>query len=108
MVEIVSDAKRKNEVFSIAGPDPVSYRRMVSMIKKEMGVKRVLIPVPITLVKAGAYITSHLMKTAWTKEKIDKLCMNKNLEEGNILKSQFNINPTRFNAGIKQLVRQER
>ena len=91
----------KNRVFEIGGPDRYTFDRIIDLIAKVLGRKRLKVHVPMLFMRLGAAVAETVLPVPPITR--DQLLM---LEEDNVTEEEtlsevFNIKPTGFEQGMR-------
>lgn len=96
--------KRIKGTFTIAGPDNISYIDTVKLLMKELKVKRLLLTVPLFMLRPVAYILNLFLKNPpvtpgqLANIQIDRVHnMNENIK-------LFDYHPVYLHQGVKELI----
>jgi uncharacterized protein YbjT (DUF2867 family) len=88
------------KAYTIAGPEPVSYREMVETILRVAGKRRLLLPVPIGLLRVVALVLGKLMdKPPIRLDQIQRLCEDKVFDISDAVRD-LDFHPISFEEGI--------
>lgn len=91
--------------YTIAGPEPLTYREMIETMLQEAGLKRMLVPVPLGLLRqaVGAYERlSHHPRVRL--DQIRRMEENKDFDISEA-RADLGFNPISFREGIRRKVR---
>jgi len=94
----------KNDIFEIGGPDTLTFKQLIELIAKELGVKRITVPIPVSLLVAGSWFYNRLAHQPWNKDKLLNLTKDKSMNITR-MRNEFGIQPIGVKEGIKELVK---
>lgn len=99
---IAKDYKQK--IFEIHGHEYVTLRRMITSIVKKLGVRRIIVNVPIWFLTATVAIQAKILpKPKFTVDQIKSLTSGEKFT-GDTWWQTFGIMPTKFEAGIAEMI----
>lgn len=88
--------------YTIAGPDPISYADMVRTIVRQMKRKRLLIPIPLSLVQAGVWTLGKLTARPRVRlDQVDRLSEDK-VFDISLARAELGFDPISFEEGIRR------
>jgi len=104
--KIVSGDAYFNEMYTICGPDQLTYEEVTRAIAREMGLWRPAFHMPMLFMKTAAKVMSALPKPPVT---LDQLIM---MQEDNIcstsdMREVFGIEPIEFREGLQKFIRKK-
>lgn len=104
LVMAVKDSKYSSEAYEIAGPEKLTFDEIIDTICKVLDKRRIKLHMPIPLLRPGALLMETFLPTPLITR--DQLIMLKedNVTQKNALKEVFNVEPTRFEEGIKSFL----
>ncbi|MBD3170474.1 MAG: NAD(P)H-binding protein [candidate division Zixibacteria bacterium] len=104
VVKRAEDINRNRSVYQVCGPEKLSYERIVRMIIRQMGKKRLVIHVPIGLVRLGVNISEKLnLPSPLSSEQLDML-LTGSVCDDNSFTEDFNINLVTLEEGMKEYI----
>ena len=85
-------SKAEDKTYLVAGPKEYTIRRLCEIISKNYGKNNIFIPIPIFLIRIGAYFNLILNKPFIYPDQISRL-ISKKSHDIQLLKDDFNFNP---------------
>ena len=85
-------SKAKDKTYIVAGPKEYSIRRLCKIISKNYGTNNIFIPVPIFLIRIGAYLNLIFKKPIIYPDQVSRLISEKS-HDIELLKNDFKFNP---------------
>lgn len=90
--------------FTIAGPDPITYAEMVRTMTRQMKVRRLLVPVPLALVRGAMALMGRVTKRPLlTADQIDRLREDKIFDITDA-RRDLGFDPISFEEGIRRKI----
>ncbi len=95
----------ENESFDIAGPHKLTYNRVLGIMCEELGIRRLRVHVPLSLVRPGVNVIERLGLPAPINSDELAMLLDENVvgDDGNALKRVFGLEPTPFRAVLQRI-----
>jgi len=95
------------KAYTIAGPEPISYKEMVETILRLLGKRRLLIPVPVSWLRLVALLLAKVMSHPPVRvDQIDRLLEDKVFDISDA-RRDLGFDPIPFEEGIRRKLRGE-
>ncbi len=107
-LQILWNEKSYGQAYNLGGADSIPFKDLVKAIKKELGIQKVLLPVPPFLVKAGAFLLEQFSpRPAFTVENVRNASIH---EQVDIQKAQqeLGFSPTPLAEALERVLREYR
>ncbi len=105
IVMAVKDSKYSNGSYEIGGAKRLTFNEIIDTICRVLNKRRFKVHIPIVLLKPGALLMETLLpKPLITRDQLIML-EEDNITKKNTLKEVFNIEPTKFEEGIRSYLR---
>jgi NADH dehydrogenase len=100
----LAEGRGVGRVYDLGGPETWSYRDLVLLLKRRMGVRRILAPAPSWLLLAGASLPRLVGKAPLvTATELRQVCMD-NRTDLSVLPREFGIAPARLEEKLNALL----
>jgi nucleoside-diphosphate-sugar epimerase len=97
-----ADAVRRD--YTIAGPEPITYAEMVRTMMREMKVRRLLVPIPLSFVRGAMGLMALVSKRPLlTSDQIDRLREDKVFDISDA-RRDLGFDPISFEEGINRKI----
>jgi len=93
------------KAYTVAGPEPISYRQMIETMLTEAGIKRPLIPLPLGLIRPiVSYYERHSRNPRIQMDQIRRMEEDKTFDISEAIRD-LDFHPVAFTEGIRRKVR---
>lgn len=93
--------------YTIAGPEPITYRQMIETMLREAGLKRTLVPVPLGLVRPlVAWYEKTVSRPRVRMDQIRRMEENKDFDISEA-RADLGFTPISFQEGMRRKIRGE-
>lgn len=104
VVKCAEDINRNRSVYQVCGPEKLSYERIVRMIIRQIGKKRLIIHVPLGMVKLGVNISEKLnLPSPLSSEQLDMLLTGSVCDDDSFAED-FHVNLVALEEGMKEYI----
>lgn len=102
IVRIVYSKNSINKIYEIGGAEEINFAELVSLISRELGIRRIKIYVPSFIGLATAAIFKKILKNPLiTKDQVVAFC-NDAVADMSSLRKDFDFKPITFEEGLKK------
>ncbi len=105
MVQCLNNEKALNQTIEIGGPEQLSFRAIIALLRKMINKKRANVYIPIWMAKMGAFILEIFMKPSPVTRDQIKMLVAGNICSCNELQRIFNVELTTLKDGINKYLR---
>ncbi len=92
----INNSKTFNKTYTLSGPETLSFRQVLERLAKYKKVRRIFIPIPITLVKMLFAISPKILGAS-SSDQLDRLLCRKNPLSVNVA-ADLGVHPRKFLA----------
>lgn len=104
IVSKLINTKAGNKIYEIHGYEYITLRQMISSIKQQLKMKKVMLPVPVVFLKTAVFVQGILLKNPkFTTDQIDSLTSGEKFH-GDDWARLFDIIPTKFSHGLRKMI----
>ncbi len=103
LIECIDRPNTTGRIFDIGGPDVITYRDMMLIIARELGLKRYLIPAPVLTPALSSYwvnlvtpVPAQIARVLIESLRHETIC------ETNHALEEFSVRPMRFDEAVKR------
>ena len=97
-----------NQTISLGGPEFITFGQMVQIVMEVMGVRRLVVPVRPSYLRAGAWLLEQLLpRSPLTTHWLDYLAISRTCELTSVTR-HFGLKPTRFTPNTLEYLRGRR
>ena len=90
--------------YTIAGPEPISYAEMVQTMMRQMKIRRLLVPIPLSMVRGAMGLMAWVSKRPLlTSDQVDRLREDKVFDITDA-RRDLGFNPISFEEGIHRKI----
>jgi NADH dehydrogenase len=93
-------------IYTVAGPQAYTFEQCVRTIASVLGVRRVYVPVPVSLLRSVALLCRLLGSERLVSDQVDRLLCEKHHDIGRAI-NDLSFTPRTFEEGLEALVRGE-
>ena len=95
------------KAYTIAGPEPLTYREMIETMLREAGLKRPLIPVPLGILRVAVGLYEKMVSRPRVRvDQIRRMEEDKDFDISEA-KAELGYAPVSFAEGIRRKIRKE-
>lgn len=94
------------QTYVLAGPEELSYNRIVDIIINIFRVKRIKVHIPLVLIKVAAWLFFLINKNYFVRDQIPRLLCKKT-SDISLARQDLSFDPISFDAGIKKLIEKQ-
>ncbi|BAS28749.1 SDR family oxidoreductase [Limnochorda pilosa] len=104
----LADPATAGETLELGGPQHLTYAEMLRLLLKVTGQKRLLIPIPLPLVRLVAALSGRFTRNpVVTREELEMLVLP-NVTDVDVIPRRFGFTPQTLEAGLRALYGKER
>lgn len=102
IITILNNNIYANKIYTISGPEVLTYNQLIDRLSKILKVKRNKIFIPVFFIKIMAFLFYLLKKDIFVQDQIPRLLCKKP-SDITLAKKELNFNPRTIEAGIKSM-----
>ncbi|HRY52919.1 MAG TPA: NAD-dependent epimerase/dehydratase family protein [Candidatus Portnoybacteria bacterium] len=94
------------QTYVLAGPEELSYNRIVDIITDVLRVKRIRVHIPLVFIKFAAWLFFLMNKNYFVRDQIPRLLCKKS-SDISLARQDLSFDPMPFAVGIKKLIEKQ-
>lgn len=97
----IDNARARNQVYEIGGPDQLTYNEMLDIICRVMGKKRAKLHIPVAAVKPVAWLGERLMSRPLLTSDQLKMLLKDNVCDIDKMRDELGVQPAPFEDAVR-------